>query len=315
MTKLSIFKRNPNKIKQRPSEAIFGAAVMVSLVILMIFFIYPFYNCIVLSFNDGRDATREGLFFLPRVFTMDNYSRALRAEGFGMAAVMSVLRTGIATTLSVMVCSMFGYAMSKNHLRFRKLYMTLAMIPMFFSGGMIPSFLLIRNIGLYNNFLVYILPGLFSMFYAIIFMGSFREIPASLEESAMLDGANHVTLFYRIILPVSKPVIAAISIFTAVGHWNSWMDTMLYTRKEGLNTLAYLFSKVIFSAQYLQSLVESNEGGSGGGAAQIAAEMRGATSTSIMVAAMVLATVPITLIYPFFQKHFTKGVMIGSIKG
>lgn len=303
--------KKPGKIRQTAGEKVFDLVVMLLLVIMMLFFIYPFYNCVVLSLNDGQDALQPGIYFWPRMFTLENYEKAVQAPGFGAAALISVLRTVAGTVLTVMVTAMFGYAMSKKRLRFRSFYLIVATIPMFFSGGMVPSFLLIKGMGLYNNFLVYILPGMFSMFYAIIFMGSFRELPDSLEESAMLDGANQLVIFFRIILPVSMPVIAAISIFTAVGHWNSWMDTMLYTDKKTLNTLAYLFSKVIFQTQYLQGLMDNAEGA----AAEIGAKMRGVTSTSVMVATMVLATVPITIVYPFFQKHFAKGVMIGSVKG
>ncbi len=304
-------KKSKNSIKLSVGERVYENIVLLLLILLMLFFIYPFFNCVILSFNDGRDAMNPGLYFWPRVPTLDNYIKAIQAEGMGRAAMFSVLRTVFGTIGTVLVCSMFGYAMSKPRLKFRGFYLLVAMIPMFFSGGMIPSFLLIRDLHLYNSFLVYILPGLFSTFYAIIFMSSFRELPASIEESAKMDGANQFIIFYRIVLPVSMPVVAAISIFTAVGHWNSWMDTMLYTDKTSINTLAFLFSKVIFQTQYLQNLVESFDGA----AADIAIKMRGATSTSVMVAAMVLATVPIMVIYPFFQKHFVKGVMIGSVKG
>lgn len=301
--------KRSNRIRQRREETVFEAGVFVVLCLLMLFFLYPFYNAFILAFNDGMDAKLPGIYLWPRVFTFENFSKAFRAPGLLQAAVVSIIRTFIGTIGTLVVTGMFAYSISKPQLKFRGFYLIFATIPMFISGGIIPSFIMIRNLGLYNNFLVYILPGLFSMFYAIIFMSSFRELPLSLEESAMLDGANQFTIFFRIILPISKPVFAAIGIFTAVGHWNTWMDTMLYTNKSGpLNTLAYLFSKVIFQQQYLQQLSEASE-------SDVAAKLQGATSTSVMVAAMVLATLPITIVYPFFQKHFAKGVMIGSIKG
>ncbi|MDR1668736.1 MAG: carbohydrate ABC transporter permease [Oscillospiraceae bacterium] len=308
MMKTTAARRNPNRIRQRRGEAVFEVIVFIVLTLIILFLVYPFYNCLILAFNDGQDALNPGIYLYPRMFSMENILKAVQIEGMASAAFMSVTRTIIGTVLSILVCAMFGYAVSKPGLKLRSLYMVIAMIPMFFSGGMIPSFLNIRNLGLYDNFLVYILPTLFSTFYAIIFLATYREVPPSLEESAILDGANQFTIFYRIIMPISKPTIAAISVFTAVGHWNSWMDTMLYTGKKTINTLAYMFSRLIFQTQYLQSLMESSDN-------EIGMKLYGATSTSIMVGAMVIATLPIAIIYPFFQKHFAKGVMIGSIKG
>ncbi|MEG1516609.1 MAG: carbohydrate ABC transporter permease, partial [Clostridia bacterium] len=299
-----------NSLRKQKGDVAVSAINMLALIVLMLFFIYPFYNCVVLSFNDGQDAMKSGLYFWPRVFTLDNYAEALASDGFVRAAVVSFVRTAIGTVFSVLVCAMYAYAVSKPNLKFRRGYLMFGTLTMFFSGGMIPTFLLIKELGLYNNFWVYILPMLFSMFYSIIFMGAFRELPAALEESAMLDGANYFTIFYRIILPISMPTVAAIAIFTAVGHWNSWMDTMLYTDKKTWNTLSFLFSRSVFQMQYAEELVKT----SSGEAAKIAQGIGGASYNSVIVATMVLATIPIMLIYPFFQKHFAKGVMIGSIK-
>ena len=298
-------------IKQRRSDTIVGIINMALLIIMMVFFIYPFYNCVIMSFNDGEDAVRAGLFWIPRIFTMENYQKAVSADGFIQAAIRSVLRTVIGTFLSIVVTSMYAYSISKPHLRMRKFYVLFGVITMFFSGGMIPTFLNIKNLGLYNRFSVYILPGMFSMFYAIIFMNSFREIPSALEESAMLDGANQLQIFFKIILQVSKPTIAAIAIFTAVGHWNSWTDTMLYTDKKSINTLSYLFAKGVLAMQYSENIADSMAGEA---AVVAAGAARGTTSKSVLVATMVLSTAPIMVIYPFFQRYFVKGVMIGSIK-
>lgn len=303
--------RKSTRIYQSKGDATFSAVNMLLLIVIMIVFIYPFYNCIVMSFNDGQDAVRSGIYFWPRVFTLENYAEALATEGFGSAVLVSVARTVIGTFVSVMVTAMYAYAISKPRLRFRKFYTVFGMITMFFSGGMIPTYLIIRALGLYNSFWVYILPAAFNMFYAIIFMGAFREIPSALEESAMLDGAGSFTTFVRIILPVAKPTLAAIAIFTAVGHWNSWMDTMLYTDRETWNTLSYVFSRSVYQMQYGEELAKSATGEM----AQIAQGITGTTFKSVLVAMMVLATMPIMVIYPFFQKHFAKGVMVGAIKG
>jgi len=305
-----MFARNKNKIRQMPSEIAFDFVNITFLSILVLFFLYPFYYTILVSFNDGMDATLPGIYFFVRKFTLENYEKAFSNSGYINAAFISVSRAVIGTFCTIIVSSSFGYAMSKSELKFRGFYIIFATIPMFFGGGMIPSFLLIKQLGLYNNFLVYILPSLFSMYYAIIFMSSFKTLPASLEESAKLDGANQMTIFFRIIIPVSMPVIAAISIFTAVGHWNSWFDTMLFTEKTNLSTLAYIFAQVSQRADFIKQA--STQGGDAG---VISESIRGATTLSVQLAAMIVCTVPIMIIYPFFQKHFVKGVMIGSVKG
>ena len=302
--------RNRNKISQMPSEKIFDFINITFLSILVLFFLYPFYYTILVSFNDGMDATLPGIYFWVRKFTLENYEQAFSNTGYINAAFISISRAVIGTFSAVIVSAAFGYAMSKSDLKFRSFYIIFATIPMFFGGGMIPGFLLIKQLGLYNNFLVYILPSLFSMYYAIIFMSSFKTLPASLEESAKLDGANQMTIFFRIIIPVSMPVIAAISIFTAVGHWNSWFDTMLFTEKTNLSTLAYIFAQVSQRADFIkQAASTSSEQGI------INESMKGVTTLSVQLAAMVVCTAPIMIIYPFFQKHFVKGVMIGSVKG
>jgi len=298
--------KNPNKIKETFRDQLFGVVNFAILTILMIVLVYPFYNGVILAFNDGVDAANPGIYFFPRVFTLDNFKAAVSQPGMIQAAFISVARTVIGTASSVIVTSAFAYAISKEYLRFRRFYFIFMIIPMFFGGGMIPTYLLIRGIGLYNNFLVYILPSLFSIFNALIFLGAFRELPVSLEESAMLDGAGHFTLFFRIVLPVSMPVIAAICVFTAIGHWNSWFDTMMYTKKEGLNTMAHQFAQVAQAVQYLADKAK-----------EVSGEQINATRiyVSVQLAAMLIATAPVMVVYPFFQKYFVRGVMIGAIKG
>lgn len=299
------------KIKNSRSDKIFNIINIVLLVILMVVFIYPFYYCIVLSFNDGNDALKSGIYFWPRMFTLDNYKKILETKDFLTSAVVTVARTLIGTVSSVIFTAMFGFAMSKSELVFRKFYMVLATITMYFGGGLIPTYIFLKQIHLYDSFWVYILPSMFSVFNAIVFMSFFRSIPAALDESAKIDGANYITIFTRIILPLAKPVIAAISIFVAVGQWNSWFDTMLYTSDSKLTTLSYFFIKTVKSQEFLD-----NAGAMLGGAAGSAlSAQRGATSTSLQLASMVIASFPIIVIYPFLQKYFVKGVMVGSVKG
>ena len=174
--------------------------------------------------------------------------------------------------------------------------------------GIIPVFLAIRSYGLINNLLVYILSGVFNAFYAQMFISFFKGLPESLFESARIDGAREFTIYTRIVLPLSKPVLAAVGLFTAVFNWNAWYDNMLYVKNESLNTLSYLFVKMIKAQETMENMAASS------GVADLA-NVSGVSSTTLQLATMVVAVLPIMCIYPFMQKYFATGMMIGSVKG
>jgi putative aldouronate transport system permease protein len=199
---------------------------------------------------------------------------------------------------------MVAYAYSRKDLIGRKYYMIVGMITMFFGGGLIPTYLLIRNLGLLDSFLVYILPAMFSFFNVIIMMSFFRELPEALDEAAQLDGANDLTIFVRIVLPISMPVIATIALFNGVGQWNDYFTGMIYINNPDLQPIQ----------TYLYRVIAQSSGN------QIAAAASGVvastvTSQSVKLATMVVTTLPIVLVYPFLQKYFVKGLTIGSVKG
>lgn len=269
---------------------------------------YPFYYCVVLSFNNGKDAQRGGIFFWPRMFTLENYRFVFSNDSILVAARNSALRTLIGTILTLFVTSIFAYAVSKKDLVFRKLYMILGLITMYFGGGLIPYVLVIRMLGMYNNFLVYIIPNLFAMFNALIFVSFFKTIPESLEESAKIDGANDFYIYCKIIVPISKPVFATIALFVGVGHWNSWFDTMLFARSPQLETLSHILTKMINAQRFIEEIMSKRQTGVGAAAS-------GMTVTALMLATMVVTAFPIIVLYPFLQKYFVKGIMIGSVKG
>ena len=290
------------------ADRVFNLVNYSLLILFMIITIYPFFNSVVLAFNDGKDALKGGIYFYPRVFTLVNFKEVLSQSEFIGAAFMTVARTLAGTASSLLFTSAFGYVISKKYLCFRKFYMVFSLITIYFSGGLIPTFILIRSLGLINNFLVYVLPGLLNMFNALIFMSFFRTLPEALEESARLDGASDPVIFARIILPISTPVLASIALFTAVGHWNAWFDTMLYANK--LETLSHMFMKMVTMQQFLEDPSNTS--------AMLAGEqakLSSITSTSLNLAAMVVTSAPIILVYPFLQKYFVKGIMLGSIKG
>ena len=284
--------------------------VFIVLGLVLIATLFPFYNAVVLSFNDGRDALTGGIYFWPRAFTLANYEDVFQNATIGQAALVTVVRTVLGTVLTLLVTSLFSYAVSKKFLHFRRFYITLTLVAMYASGGLIPTFLLVRDVGLYNNPLVYLLPMAFSPFYAHVFIAYFRGLPESLNESAKIDGANDWIIYFRIILPLSTAVLAAIGLFVAVNHWNSWYDNLLYMKNPTFDTLSYQFIKMINSQNALEQLLSQGAGGS----LEMARGM-GKTSTSVQLATMVVTVTPIMMIYPFLQKYFVKGVMIGSIKG
>jgi putative aldouronate transport system permease protein len=293
-----------DRIKKKSiQDKIFDNINYIFLLLFTLVTVYPFYNSIISSFNEGQDTLKGSLFSLPRVFTLENYASVLSNPEFLNAAVITVSRTVVGTIISLFFTAAFGYIISKPNLCFRKFYIIFGIITMYFNGGLIPNYLLIRNIGLIDNFLVYIFPLAFSMINALIFMSFFKALPASLEESGKLDGANDLIIFVKIIIPISGPVFASLGLFNAVVQWNSWFDTMLYTSKPYLETLSHMFQRMLLAQQY----VEKN--------AQILSNSITTTSMSLNLAAMVVTVTPILLIYPFLQKYFAKGIMLGSVKG
>jgi putative aldouronate transport system permease protein len=266
--------------------------------------LYPIWYVLVNSFNDGNDAMRGGIYWWPRMFSFDSYLAVFANDGIMLAMGVTVAKTLVGTVIHVLFTAMVAYSFSRRELIGRPVYMVIGTITMFFNGGLIPYFLLIRDLGMLDSFWVYIIPAMFSFFDLIIFLSFFREIPDALEEAAKIDGANDLKIFYQIVLPVSMPVVATIALFHGVYQWNDYFTGMIYINKSDLQPIqTYLYRVVAQSS--------SN---------QIAAATTGSiaksvSSQSIKLATMVVTTLPIVIVYPFLQKYFVKGFMIGSIKG
>lgn len=267
--------------------------------------LYPVWYTIVISFNDSSDAMRGGIYWLPRKFSVESYRTVFQDTTIMRAFLITILRTVFGTVTSVFFTAMVGYAFSKKHIMGNKIYMILGTITMFFGGGLIPTFIILKNLGLYDNFLVYILPSLFNFYNMIIFMTYFREMSPALEESAKLDGCNDMTIFVRIILPLSMPVVATIALFNGVGHWNDYFTGVMYINKAVLQPIQTYLYRIVASASASKSVVALPAGFT---AQQV-------SSTSVRLATMVVTTFPIMCVYPFLQKYFVKGFMVGSIKG
>lgn len=267
--------------------------------------LYPVWYTVVISFNDSSDAMRGGVYWFPRKFSLESYRAVFQDKTIVQAFMVTVLRTLIGTVTSVFFTAMVAYAFSKKHIMFNKFYTILGTITMFFGGGLIPYFITIKNLGLYDSFLVYIIPGLFNFYNMIIFMSFFRAMPASLEESAKLDGANDMLIFVRIIIPLSMPVVATIALFNGVGHWNDYFTGVMYINKAALQPIQTYLYRIVASASASKAVVAMPAGVS---AQQV-------SSQSVRLATMVVTTFPIMCVYPFLQKYFVKGMLIGSIKG
>ncbi len=286
------------------SSRIFDTGLYIFMAIICFVMIYPIWYVLVQSLNEGFDAAQGGLYFWPRVFTLDNYIEVFRDSEIIIAFGITVARTLIATTCHVFFTAMVAYAFSRKDLIGGKIYMRMGVITMFFSGGLIPSFILINDLGLYNNFLVYVIPTMFSFFDLIIFQSFFRGIPDSLEEAATIDGAGYFTTFVKVILPVSMPVIATITLFNGVYNWNDYFMGKLYFNDEWLMPIqTYLYRMINTSETSKYTMMAG------------AAQQSTFTSTSLQMATMIVTTIPIVCIYPFLQKYFVKGMMIGSVKG
>jgi len=291
-------------------EAAFNTINTVIMVVIMILMLYPFWYCIILSFNDSVDFLKGPLYLWPRKFSADNYKFVLQSASIWIAIRNSVLRTVIGTVLHCIFTGAAAYGLSKPDLLYRKFYTTFFVITMYFGGGMIPSYLLIRSLGLLDNFLVYVIPTMWSFYNAILFMSYYESIPASLEESARIDGANTVTIYFRIIFPASLPIFATIALYCIVGQWNSWFDTVIYTKSEQLVTLQSMMAKILQIAENQKKMIEQMAKGG-----MVGADVPNVSPETVRVATMVITTFPIVVVYPFFQKYFVKGIMLGAVKG
>ena len=282
-------------------EKIFNVVNTIFMIFFLAIIALPLWNIVALSFNDATDAARGGIYFWPRKFSVESYLTVFEDKAIYKAFLISVAKTVVGVGLHTLVTSMVAYGMSRRNLIGRKLYMNLGILTMFVSGGMIPTFLLFKQLGLLNNFWVYIIPVLFSFYDMVILMNFFRSIPYSLEESAMMDGANPFIIFVKIILPLSLPVLATIALFHGVYQWNDYMTANIYVDDRNLYPLQMLLFRIV--SDNLSPAVATGTN-----------VVRNTTSQSMQLATMVVTTVPVVIIYPFLQKYFIQGMTLGSVK-
>ena len=302
--------RRQNRIRRTGAEWVFVIFNTIFLTAFCLITLYPFWYVLVLSLNEAQDSMLGGIWFWPREFTLDNYHYVLSSPQVGTAYLISISRTVLGSLYSLVVTGFAAYFASKRHLPFRGFIITFLMIPMFVSGTIVTNYIVMAKLGLLNNYLVYILPSGFSMFYMIIMRTFINDLPPSLEESAKLDGAGYLTIFFRLVIPLCKPVIATVVLFTAVGLWLDFNTNLMYITKKNLTCLQYLLYSVEHSSQAARDIGQhmSKNGGA------IAAIRQTITPEAVKYATLMVTTLPILFIYPFFQKYFTKGVMVGAIK-
>lgn len=278
------------------------------MLLMILLMLYPFWYCVVGSFNEGLDYLRGGVFLWPRKFTLANYKAVFLDRSILSAYKVTVAKCLVGTATSLLCTSMVAYAITRPGLKLKKAYIPFIMLTMFFSGGLIPYFILIVDLGLYDSFWVYIIPGLFSAYNMIILQSFMRELPGELLESAKIDGASEYRIFFQIILPLSKPVLATIALFTLVNHWNSYFDSMMYTTSADLQTIQLFLKKVITDPAMAKGL---------GAAATnfIPDQATSITPQVVKLATMVVTALPIVCVYPFLQRYFVKGVTMGAVKG
>ncbi len=291
------------KIKKSVGSTVFDTINIVIMLAICFAALYPIWYVLIHSLNNGFDSAQGGLYWWPREFTWDNYKEVFRNSEIITAFLITIARTVIATAAHVFFTAMVAYAFLNKELIGRKIFMTMGLITMFFSGGLIPTFIVIKTLGMFDKFIVYIFPVMFSFFDLIIFQAFFRTIPEALEESAKMDGANHFTIFLKITLPLSKAVIATILLFNGVFNWNDYFMGIIYTNNQDLHPIqTYLYKIIMTSDSSKTSLMAGS------------VSMTNFTSTSLQMATMIITTIPIVCIYPFLQKHFVKGMLIGSVK-
>lgn len=297
--------KNPLARKKRQRWYVFDYVNVIIMVLFMVCCIYPIVYVVAGSFNVGSDYSTGGVWLLPREFTFENYEIVLADPELWSAYLITISRTVFGTVAALLFTSIVAYAMSRRELPFKSFFHWANIITMFFGGGLVPTFLVMRMLGLLNSYFVYILPGLYSVYNMIIICNFFRGIPEELHEAAVMDGASETRIFSTIYLPLSKPVIATVALWVGIGHWNSFFDCMIYITDvrtlDSLQTLQYYLLQVINSSTLTEGMPPE--------------QMERISSKTISMAAILVAIVPLFFAFPLIKRNFNSGIMIGSLKG
>lgn len=296
----------PFYVKQTVSGRVFDICNVIFMVFFTTIMIYPFLNILAISFNDGLDAVRGGIYLWPRKFTTTNFEYVLKNKDLIRGSYVSVARTVVGTVTGVFCSALLGYIVSCKTFAGRKFMRILFIITMYFSGGLIPTYLLMIKLGFMNTFSVYWVPSLFSAYYMLLTSSYIQNLPDSLFESARIDGASELTIFIKLVIPLCIPMLACIAIYIGVAQWNSWFDVNLYSKNGRWDNLQIHLYRLLNQATALSKITEQQ---------QLSEKMRALQPVTVRAAITVVVTTPIIIIYPFFQRYFISGITIGAVKG
>lgn len=292
-------------IKHGVSHRVFSIINYILLGVLAFTMIYPMFYIVILSFNEGNDALKGGIWLWPREFTLDNYIQVFANSQLLGAFGVSIIRTIVGTIVSVFFISLMAYALARKELPGRRIFNKFFFFTTIFAGGLIPTICLFRDLDLLDNPLIYILPAVYSFYNMLIIRTSFESVPVGLREAAQMEGVSEFKIFWKIYLPLAKPALATVALFTAVFHWNDWFAGSYYVSSDWLKPAATILQEMLEEA--LGSLSNNATNSGTGGDVTV-------TAQTLQMAFVVVITFPIMVVYPFLQKHFTKGALVGSIK-
>lgn len=292
------------KVKKSKEDIVVNTIVVLLCIVITILTVYPIYYCLIHSLNEGTDAAKGGIYLFPRKFTLENYQIVFQNKAIYKAFFMTIVRSFAGTLAAIMAMAVAAYALTKQELKGRRIYTYLGVITLYFSAGVVQQYLLYRELHILDTFWVYLLPNIYQFYYIILFMAFFKELPAALEESAQIDGAGYYTILLRVIIPLSKPVIATIALFVGVWHWNDWFHPAFFIQNENLMTMPAVLMRAMSLAEAQQMMQRMMSTG----------VQSSTTMESVRYAMLIVAVAPITIIYPFVQKFFLKGMMLGSVK-
>ena len=293
------------KITRTPGEWVLDIVKVVFLAFVVVVTVYPFWNIFIISINDATDAIRGGLYFLPRKLSLSSYAEILGRSTFLASIKVSVGRTLIGTPIAVLVTAMLAYPLSRKDLVGRKFWNLLFVFTMYFGGGLVPYYMVLKGIHMLNTFWVFIFPMMMSVYNMILIRSYIESMPDSLFEAAKIDGANDLVVFVKMVIPLSKPILMTVALFVAINQWNSWFDAYLYTSDQALKPMQSILVEILNQYQTGASTSQAMSNAKAGVTV---------TPDSIRMAATMVATLPIIMVYPFVQKYFVKGVNIGAVK-
>lgn len=285
---------------------IFDYLFYLLLILLCITILLPFIHLFSISLSPSHVATSFGLHLIPREITFDNYGKVFGSKYIWLGYKNTIIRTVFGTFFQLLITSMGAYVLSKKFFPHRTFWTFIIVFTMFFGGGLIPNYLLVKQLDLINRYAAMILPGLVSAYNLVVMRNFFSSIPDDYEESCMIDGANRFVIFFRIIIPLSMPILATVGLWLVVGHWNAWFDVLLYIQNDKKFTLQIILRRIILSGT--QQLVDMTTGG-------VFYEETASSPEGLKAASIYVATIPILCSYPYVQKYFVKGIMLGSLKG